>query len=247
MDKSLQVFSFEENEVRVVMKNGEPWWVAKDVCDILELSNPTEAVRNLDEDETISLRISEGIRGNPNMTVISESGLYSLIFRSNKPEARKFRKWVTSEILPALRKHGNYNFLNNNRGSPRVTVELRELIELVSGKVSMEVMDEISIMLANQIITSAPHNFRNRLSVPNPQDEEDIKNLEKFIEDTRPFDDKIVILKASVKDAFISWCNEMNIVPPKEKRISSLLSKMGFSEGPRVGQRRTWAIFPEEG
>ena len=111
-DKGLQIFSFEKRDVRVVMKDGDPWWVAKDVCDVLELSNPSEALKGLDDDERGSLRISEGTSpagGNPNMNVITESGLYTLIMRSNKPEAKRFRKWVTSEVLPALRKTGSYS------------------------------------------------------------------------------------------------------------------------------------------
>lgn len=112
MSNALQVFNFEKRDVRVVMKKGEPWWVAKDVCEVLELSNPSEALKGLDDDERGSLRISEGTSpagGNPNMNIISESGLYTLIMRSNKPEAKRFRKWVTSEVLPALRKTGSYS------------------------------------------------------------------------------------------------------------------------------------------
>jgi prophage antirepressor-like protein len=106
--KALQVFSFEDKQVRVVMKDNTPWWVVKDDCDVLELTNPTEAIKPLDDDEKNTLRISEGIRGNPNMSVINESGVYALIIRSNKPEAKKFRKWITSEVLPAIRKTGEY-------------------------------------------------------------------------------------------------------------------------------------------
>ena len=112
MSNALQVFNFEKRDVRVVMKGSEPWWVAKDVCEVLELSNPSEALKGLDDDERGSLRISEGTSpagGNPNMNIISESGLYTLIMRSNKPEAKRFRKWVTSEVLPALRKTGSYS------------------------------------------------------------------------------------------------------------------------------------------
>jgi len=99
-------FDFDGDAVRVVVRSGEPWFVAKDVCDVLELSNTTEALKALDDDEKSTLRITEG--GGPARNTISESGLYSLIFRSRKPEARRFRKWVTGEVLPSLRKHGRY-------------------------------------------------------------------------------------------------------------------------------------------
>lgn len=112
MDESraLRVFSFKEQDVRVVEVDGEPWWVAKDVCDVLGLGNPTEALRPLDEDEKSTLRISEGDggHGGPERNIISESGLYTLILRSNKAEARPFRRWVTHEVLPSLRRNGFY-------------------------------------------------------------------------------------------------------------------------------------------
>lgn len=108
MNNALQVFNFEKRDIRVVMKDGEPWWVAKDVCDVLEIQNARDAVSALDDDERNTVGISDGNRGNPNMNVINESGLYTLIMRSNKPEAKRFRKWVTSEVLPTIRKHGAY-------------------------------------------------------------------------------------------------------------------------------------------
>jgi prophage antirepressor-like protein len=102
-------FKFESNEIRVIMDNqGKPWWVATDVCSVLGLSNPRESIKSLDEDERNTVRISDGIPGNPNVNVINESGLYSLIIRSNKPTAKKFRRWITHEVIPQLRKTGFY-------------------------------------------------------------------------------------------------------------------------------------------
>lgn len=103
-----QVFSYEGKQVRTVLIDERPWFVAKDVCDVLTLTNPTEAVRALDDDEKSTLRISEG---GPEANIISEAGLYSLIIRSNKPEARAFKRWVTHEILPAIRKTGSYSLV----------------------------------------------------------------------------------------------------------------------------------------
>ena len=109
MSNGMQVFNYKDTEVRTVERAGEVWFVASDVCRVLELENPTEAIRPLDEDEKNTLRISEGNRGNPNVNIISESGIYALVFRSNKPEAKAFSKWVRSEVLPQIRRTGSYN------------------------------------------------------------------------------------------------------------------------------------------
>ena len=106
-EKGLQVFSFQDKQVRVVMENGEPWWVAKDICGVLELGNVSQAVERLDNDEKGICKVDTP-GGMQDMTVINESGIYALILRSNKPEAEKFRKWITSEVLPAIRKRGAY-------------------------------------------------------------------------------------------------------------------------------------------
>ena len=102
----LQVFNFNNNEVRTITKDNEPWWVLKDVCDVLELSNPSRVAQRLDEDEVTNFELG-GLSGTVN--IINESGLYSVIIRSDKPQAKPFRKWVTSEVLPTIRKTGVYS------------------------------------------------------------------------------------------------------------------------------------------
>ena len=109
---AVTVFKFEGiHSVRTVLKDGEPWFVAKDVCDILEIANARDAISTLDEDERGSVGITDGTSpagGNPNVNIINESGLYALVFKSRKPQAHAFRKWVTSEVLPEIRKTGGY-------------------------------------------------------------------------------------------------------------------------------------------
>lgn len=102
-----QVFNFGDYQVRTVIKEGEPWFVAKDVCSVLELTNNREAISRLDEDEK-GVNTFYTLGGNQNLTIINESGLYSLILTSRKPEAKAFKKWVTSEVLPSIRKQGKY-------------------------------------------------------------------------------------------------------------------------------------------
>lgn len=106
----VEVFNFNQNRtpIRVQVINNEPWFVAKDVCDVLEHSNHKMAVKSLDEDEVNTAYLIDSLGRNQQTTIINESGLYSLIFQSRKPEAKAFRKWVTSEVLPAIRKKGYY-------------------------------------------------------------------------------------------------------------------------------------------
>jgi prophage antirepressor-like protein len=101
-------FNYEDSEVRVIMVNDEPWWVASDVCKILNIINVGQAVENLDDDEKNTLSIGYSIRGNPNKIVVNEPGLYQLIFVSHKPEAKAFKRWVTHNVLPSIRKTGSY-------------------------------------------------------------------------------------------------------------------------------------------
>ncbi|ABA48731.1 phage antirepressor KilAC domain protein [Burkholderia pseudomallei] len=101
----LTLFKFEGRNLRTVKINGDPWFVAKDVCDVLGITNPSDALTALDDDEKASFNL--GLRGSA-PRVVSESGLYALIMRSRKPQARAFRKWVTSVVLPAIRKDGSY-------------------------------------------------------------------------------------------------------------------------------------------
>lgn len=108
MTASLTPFAFEDCLVRAHRdEQGNPWFVAKDVCRVLEITDHHQAVSNLEEDERGRCIIPTP-SGQQEMLIISESGLYSLIFRSRKPQARAFRKWVTSEVLPAIRRTGRY-------------------------------------------------------------------------------------------------------------------------------------------
>ena len=113
MSNELQVFSYtESHQIRTTVIDGEPWFVAKDVCDVLELLDVTSAVRSLDTDEKMTLqdkRSHSGQRGGSQfMTFVNEPGMYKLIFRSKKPEAKQFTRWVTHKVLPSIRKSGMY-------------------------------------------------------------------------------------------------------------------------------------------
>lgn len=105
----LQIFNNEEfGEVRTIEVNGEPWFIGKDIAEALQYGNPRQAlITNVDDDDK-GVHSVDTLGGKQEMTVINESGLYSLILGSKLPNAKKFKKWVTSEVIPDIRKHGIY-------------------------------------------------------------------------------------------------------------------------------------------
>lgn len=106
---NIQIFQNEQfGEIRTQTKGGELYFVAADVCRALEIGNPTQAVSRLDADEKNTIISNEGNRGNPNMLAVTESGLYSLVLGSRKPEAKAFKRWITHEVIPTIRKTGGY-------------------------------------------------------------------------------------------------------------------------------------------
>ena len=107
-ENEIQVWNYESSEIRTVQINGEPWFVLSDVCKVLELSSPHKVAERLDGDEKGRNQIPT-LGGVQEMAVVNESGLYAVILRSDKPQAKPFRKWVTSEVLPSIRKHGSYS------------------------------------------------------------------------------------------------------------------------------------------
>jgi anti-repressor protein len=103
---NIQVFEYGDRDIRTVLdEQGEPWWVAKDVCEVLSMR--VEQTRRLDEDEK-GLRPMQTPGGKQEMVVVNEAGLYSLILSSRKPEAKDFKRWITHEVVPSIRKHGMY-------------------------------------------------------------------------------------------------------------------------------------------
>ena len=132
---ALSVFSFQENHpVRVVLVNGEPWFVAADVCKALDIADKRAAVRKLDDDEKggYSLPTPGGVQS---VGIVNESGLYTLILRCRDAvkqgtTAWRFRKWVTNEVLPAIRKNGEYSYVETTPKSAGEPLDWRQMEEL---------------------------------------------------------------------------------------------------------------------
>lgn len=143
----ISVFNFDTHAVRTLTRDGEPWFVAADVCEVLGLDNTTKALLRLDEDEQalISIQGTHSGPGNPMVNVVNESGLYSLVLGSRKPEAKRFKKWVTSEVLPSIRKTGQYI-------APQV---LKDLIEGAAERAveNYKALDSVNFNMLKQDVT----------------------------------------------------------------------------------------------
>lgn len=109
MNNALQLFNFQDQPVRVVMIDGEPWWVAADVCKVLGIANVSDAVEKLDEDEKDTIALTDAIGRQRSTLCINEHGLYGLVLTSRKPEAKVFKRWLKHEVLPSIRKTGSYS------------------------------------------------------------------------------------------------------------------------------------------
>ena len=145
------VFHFESTDVRMLEVDGQIWFVAADVCNALGIT--TEQTRRLDEDEK-GLRLTQTPSGEQQMVVINESGLYSLILGSRKPEAKKFKKWVTSEVLPAIRRTGRYEAVPEPKAPKALpgglSKELRQAINRKAHALTLEAFDRLRDTLTRE-------------------------------------------------------------------------------------------------
>ena len=148
----LQIFNNEEfGEIRTAVVNNEPMFCLIDICKALEIKNATDVAKRLDEDERTRLNL--GRQGDTNF--ITESGLYAVILRSDKPNAKKFRKWVTSEVLPSIRKTGSYNKPLTTAEKIQLLAqgneELNERVDMVDGRVT-DLENNMTIDYGQQVV-----------------------------------------------------------------------------------------------
>jgi prophage antirepressor-like protein len=173
VNNACQLFSFGEEPVRVLMQDGQPWFMAMDVCRVLEIANPWNVVAALDADEKATLHNVEGRPGSgpQRFNIISESGLYALIFKSRKAKAKAFRKWVTGEVLPALRTRGAYALAGADAVSEAEEVKamvLATLRGLVAGTVDAERGQAILTGARIWNVLDSRHRRNGRIGVEHP-------------------------------------------------------------------------------
>lgn len=151
MKTNLTTFNFNENQVRTLLINDEPWFVASDVAQALDYRTAYDLIRILDEFEK-GTHIVRTLGGEQDMSVINESGLFSAILRSRKPEAKAFKKWVTSEVLPMLRKTGSYSLSNEIPQIGKLKPLAEDCMALNQMLLSMGLDKNIAAIGANQAV-----------------------------------------------------------------------------------------------
>ena len=231
---NLVSFAFEDNLVRSRLdENGEPWFVAKDVCRVLEIANHRDAVAQLDEDEKDGVGISDAIGREQETTIISESGLYALVFRSRKPQAREFSRWVRKEVLPSLRRKGHYEMPGRSGSQPvdlnpaalRLRPALRERIlgsamqcARLMGASSMAEVESIFCRCC-ELVASTPEQTLL------PADKE-AGLIRAFMRECCRNSKGAKTTAGAVYDHFRVWWNQRSKEPlPSQKRLGALLQE----------------------
>lgn len=231
---NLVSFAFEDNLVRSRLdENGEPWFVAKDVCRVLEIANHRDAVAQLDEDEKDGVGISDAIGREQETTIISESGLYALVFRSRKPQAREFSRWVRKEVLPSLRRKGYYEMPGRSGSRPvdlnpaalRLRPALRERIlgsamqcARLMGASSMAEVESIFCRCC-ELVASTPEQTLL------PADKE-AGLIRDFVGECCRNSKGAKTTAGAVYDHFRVWWNQRSKEPlPSQKRLGALLQE----------------------
>lgn len=157
----LKIWNYNNSEVRTKTINNEMWWVLTDVCKILELTTPSRVAERLDKDEVSQTHIIDSLGRLQNTTIINESGLYSVILRSDKPQAKPFRKWVTSEVLPTIRKTGGY--INDDEmfvqtylpfADEQTKTLFRSTLEIIKNQNAKIEADKPKVLFANAVETA---------------------------------------------------------------------------------------------
>ena len=160
--KEIQVFDYENNHIRTITKDGEPWFVLRDVCEVLELTTPSRVAERLDKDEVSQAHIIDSMGRPQGTTIINESGLYTVLIRSDKPESKPFRRWVTHEVLPSIRKTGAYR--NSQLLSAESAGGVARLITVIRSTMKSngqppETISRAVLMLCEQFGVELPDGF----------------------------------------------------------------------------------------
>lgn len=150
----ITTFNFKQNLIRTLVIDGEPAFIAGDVCAVLDITNVGNALASLDDDEKGYIHIADGTSGNPNKAYVTEAGMYSLVLRSRKPEARAFKRWITHEVLPAIRKTGSYGAVMVPQSLPDALRAYAAEVEAREALAAKVAADAPKVLFADSVATS---------------------------------------------------------------------------------------------
>jgi toxin-antitoxin system, toxin component, bro family len=241
MSNAIQPFAFEDHLVRTIMDDGgEPWFVAKDVCRVLEIANHRDAVAQLDEDEKDGVGISDAIGREQETTIISESGLYALVFRSRKPQAREFSRWVRKEVLPSLRRTGRYALTSES---------LEDALANLSPRVRLHCLRlAVQVALAANAPQGVEATFARFCSLVKERPTEERATahdlpglLRQFVQQCCRPQAGSCLSGRDLYEAFLRWCKTAGIAPGCTiKAVSSTVQALDLL---RVRQTRPYISF----
>ncbi|VWX56724.1 BRO-N domain-containing protein [Sphingorhabdus sp. 109] len=234
-DLALQSFGFEDHLVRVIDQAGAPWFIAQDICAVLEINNHRQVVSRLDDDEK-GVTISDTLGGRQEVSIISESGLYALIFKSRKAAAVRFRKWVTSEVLPTLRRTGEYQMpVANDDDRPVILPFLDSADEVDRFRSALAAVRECRIVhgrsKAKRLwpilgLPEAPRISMNgvpELSAPRS------RNIARWAEERLAFEPGARIAAHELRDDYENWCEANDVCAEGVQIFWKCLTDFGYA------------------
>lgn len=193
----IMTFNYETSKVRTIEKSGEPWFVLKDICNVLELSNPTVVSQRLDDDERTKLNL--GRQGET--IIINESGLYSVILRSDKPQSKPFRKWVTGEVLPCIRKTGSYGQL---QAESKTNTLKEENQKIKKAQLMHEISKDITEPICKKVLQRYITELLTGEKLPEVKKDDDNRQVIDFrVEGVKGI--KIIVSDQILKEPFYYW------------------------------------------
>jgi len=211
---NIMPFRYEQREIRVVQDDqGDPWWVAKDICAVLEHSNHKMAMEGLDDDEVRKVYLIDSLNRKQETLTINESGLYTLILRSNKPQAKPFRKWVTHEVLPSLRKTGKY-------AVPGAVPEHDSPMPNDTIIVKIETYQTLVDLALKQV---KPNQKKEARLATKRLKNDDILDL--FLDDCYVIDQKYMVDAKESYNLYLSWCKKNAYKPMYEGMFGKQMAK----------------------
>lgn len=228
---ALQSFGFEDQLVRVLDQEGAPWFVAQDICACLEIANSRDAVGGLDDDEK-GVANADTLGGPQSVSIVSESGLYALIFKSRKPAAVRFRKWVTSEVLPTLRRTGQFAVAANDTAEEPMALDQPDEIERM--KVKLALIREARQVYGRRTARAMweqiglPEAPRRDLPAVMYTPDAAPPHIQQWLEERTVMEPKVRTDSTALYRDYVSWCEEHDESAWHQSGFGRALSRSGI-------------------